>query len=106
MENETDFVKIGDTTKLVQFKSEGDMIEGIYIGIEPSLNFKDSWALKYEDSRTGDKYAVFVNKLVYDRITVSGMLKGMCFRLIYTGDRQSVNNPKFKYKTYDLFVRK
>lgn len=98
---EKDF-KEATSGDMVKLENEGDSIQGTYLGIEQSKQYKDSFALKV---RVGeDTKVVFVNNIVADLIATNSIIPGSEIKLEYLGMKDNKAGT-FKYKDYKLYFK-
>ena len=89
----------GDVVKL----EAGQSISGVFVVIEPSKMYKDSFALKL---RQGDRLkTIFVSSIVAELISGNSIMTGQDIKLTYKG-KVKAQNGKFEYNDYELFYVK
>lgn len=89
----------GDVVKL----EAGQSISGIFVVIEPSKMYKDSFALKL---RQADRLkTIFVSSIVADLISGNSIMSGQDIKLTFKG-KVKAQNGKFEYNDYELFYAK
>ena len=81
----------------------GERIEGIFKQIEPSLTYKDSFALHIEVKE--ENTVLFVNKIVNDLLSTNSIKHGQEISLLFVGMKKTIDG-KFEYKDYKLFFKK
>lgn len=95
--------KTADNGTIVKFENEGDIVKGVFQGIEESKTYKNSWALKFLENE--DLKVVFITKMAHDLITTNDIMKGDEFILEYRGKKET-EDKKFKYNNYALQYKK
>ena len=94
MTDEINEVKVNDewkeaTTGNVVKLEEGESLQGQYVGIEQSHQYKDSFAFKV--SVDGDVKVTFVSNIVKELIETNGIKEGQDVKLTYDGMKESEN---------------
>ena len=90
--------KKAESGEVIKFDKEGDVIVGIFEGIEQSKKFKDSYALSLTIAE--EIKVLFVSKIVKDLIERNKILQGMTMKITFTGDKISQNGQT--YHTYQI----
>jgi len=93
--------KEATTGDLVELK-EGESIEGELIEIEPSSMYDESWALKLQID--GEAKAVWVNKIVVDKLKCHKIPPGTMIKLTYKGKHRNKANTR-DYKEFELLYQ-
>lgn len=87
----------GNVVKLQQ----GERIDGTFINIEPSAQYKDSYALKIQVGN--DIKVIFVSNIVKDLITGNNIQQGKKISVLYKGLKSNKSGTA-KYKDYTVFT--
>lgn len=97
MTDEYKEAKQGDVVKL----EKGQALEGTFVNIEPSQQYKDSFAFRVNVN--GEVKVTFVNNIVKDLIESNQIKQGQAVKLIYNGKKKS--DKGMEYKTYTLLYK-
>ena len=81
--------------------AEGQRADGEFCGIEPSAQFKDSYALKIKTG--GDLKVLFVSNIVKDLLTANNVQPGQKISVLFKGMKSNKSGTA-KYKDYAVFV--
>ena len=102
----SDHEKLEDSS-VIKFENEGDFISGIFVNIEESKKYKDSFGLSFIDDNDNKPKIVFVNNIVYEKIQNAGtkILSGKTHIIvIFTGKVRNEQNT-FSYNTYEIKIK-
>ena len=102
MFDKKEFKKVEMPT-VVKLEKKGDSVSGEYIAIEPSKEYKDSYALTF---KVNDKVNVlFIPSFAEKLFMAQDVKKNDLFILELTG-KQKNKEGTFEYNTYDLYVKR
>ncbi len=90
--------KAGDVVKLKQ----GERIEGLFVDIQESKKYSDSYALTIETKK--GKQVLFVNNIVKDLITTNSIMKGQEIAVLFKGQKEN-ESKTFKYNDFALLFK-
>lgn len=100
--NRKDFEKV-QMPEVVKLTKVGESISGEYISIEPSKEYKESFALMFKNN---DKVSiVFIPSQAQKLFEAKSVQKKDLFILDFIG-KQENKDKTFSYNVYDLFVKR
>ena len=94
------FEKVEDG-ELFKFENKGDEFIGQFASIEESKKFPDSFLVKVRDGE--NMKAVFVNKIVADKIFTAQVQLGHMIKIVFLGKKKNEQGTR-EYNNFDVFV--
>ena len=88
----------GDVIKL----EPGERIDGIFLGMEESATFKESWAVKLKVE--GENKVIFGNAILKELIEQNQIQVNQEISILYV-EKKKNEKGTFEYKVYKLFYK-